>query len=338
MLSLPTILLILAALSLGATVIAVMIALRSQREASSAIFPIVREEETQRARRARLSIFVWIAVMALFLGGWLATLRQNTPPSETATSTLPETVSSDLPLNSQPTLASIAVLDPTDTPLASLEPTATLDPVGVTVQLVEAPTITNTPLPLATSLPTATPTLTPVAATSTLAPTPEPSATFTLTPLPTNTPLPPTATPEPSPTPTETPVPPTSTPTRLVVVPQVAATTPPRTPAPEGIRVGPIQFATEITSSYEPINPKTTFPKEVKSIYAVYQTSGIKKGLPIRVIWYQNGVELAREEGIWEWGTSDRSFTFLGPRGEGLYKLELYVNDSIVATSLFEIK
>src|SRR5262245_33367564 len=106
MLSLPTILLILAALSLGATVIAVMIALRSQREASSAIFPIVREEETLRARRARLSIFVWIAVTALFLGGWLATLRQNTSSSETAASTSPESASSEPSPDSQPTLAS----------------------------------------------------------------------------------------------------------------------------------------------------------------------------------------------------------------------------------------
>jgi hypothetical protein len=335
MLSLPTILLILAALSLGATVIAVMIALRSQREASSAIFPIVREEQTLRARRARLSIFVWVAVTALFLGGWLATFRQSGDSPTTVTSTSPAPASSEPSMEGQPTLASIAVLAPTDTPLPEPIATATSSPAGVTVQLVDEPTMTNTPPPLDTATPTATPTLTPEPATSTLTPTPEPSATSTQTPLPTNTPLPPTATPEPSPTPTETPAPPTATP---INVPQVAATTPPRTPAPEGVRVGPIQFATEITSTYEPIDPATTFPVGVKSIYAVYQTSGMRKGLPFRVIWYQNGVELAREEGIWEWGTSDRSFTFLGPRGEGLYKLELYVNDSIVATSLFEIK
>ena len=150
MLSLPTILLILAALSLGATLIAVMIALRSQREASSAIFPIVREEETLRARRARLSIFVWIAVTALFLGGWLATLRQDTPSGETTASTSPESSP-----NSQPTLASIAVLALTDTPL----PLSTATPGSVIVKLVESPTVTNTPLPLDTSTPTATPTL-----------------------------------------------------------------------------------------------------------------------------------------------------------------------------------
>jgi hypothetical protein len=333
MLSLPTILLMLAALSLAATVIAMLVALRSQREASSAIFPIVREEETLRARRARLSIFVWIAVTALFVGGWLATLRQGMPEETTVSA------SAGTPFAGESTVASVAIITPTDTPPPPAEPSATPTEVAqIIVQQVEEPTVTDTPLPPDTATATTSPTSTTVPATSTLTPTPEPSATLTPTPLPSDTPVPPTPTPEPLPTPTETPIPPTATPTRRVVVPQVASTSPARTPAPPGVRVGPIQFATEITSDYEPIDPKTVFPKDTRSIYAVYQTSGMRKGLPFRVIWYQDGVELAREEGIWEWGTSDRSFTFMGPRGEGLYKLELYVHDSIVATNLFEIK
>ena len=75
MVSLPTILLILAAVSIGASVIAAIIAFRSAREARSAIFPIVREEETVRAQRARIATFLLSAFTALFLGGWLATLR-----------------------------------------------------------------------------------------------------------------------------------------------------------------------------------------------------------------------------------------------------------------------
>ena len=63
MASLPTILLILAALSAGATVIAIIVAFRSQREAQSAIFPIVREQESVRAQRATVALllrpFLW---------------------------------------------------------------------------------------------------------------------------------------------------------------------------------------------------------------------------------------------------------------------------------------
>src|SRR5262245_34906224 len=247
MLSLPTILLVLAALSLGATVIAILIALRSQREASSAIFPIVREEETLRARRARLSIFVWIAVTALFLGGWLATLRQRAPAEQVASA------SAETPPANEPVVAA-------SSPTPPAEPSST--PVGVApvvVEQVTEPTITNTPPPPATLAPAPNPTATPLPATSTLTPVPAPAATSTSTPLPTDTPAPPTATLEPSPTATETPIPPTPTPTRHIVVPQVASTSPPRTPAPSSVRVGPIQFATEITPELEPIDPKTIF-------------------------------------------------------------------------------
>ena len=49
-------------------------------------------------------------------------------------------------------------------------------------------------------------------------------------------------------------------------------------------------------------------------------------------------MEFAREEGGWEWGVKARSFTFVRPQGEGLYKLELWVNDTVVATKLFEVE
>jgi hypothetical protein len=80
------------------------------------------------------------------------------------------------------------------------------------------------------------------------------------------------------------------------------------------------------------------FPKDVKEIFAVYPVRGMQRGLPVRVVWYLNGVELARQEGQWEWATNTRSFTFFTPKGSGLYKLELYVNDTIVATNLFEVQ
>src|SRR5262245_35089561 len=135
MLSLPTILLILAALSLGATIIAVMVALRSQREASSAIFPIVREEETLRAQRARLSIFVWMAITALFLGGWLATLRQAFSTATTAASTSDEVASAEVTSTEPPTATILPLLGSTNTSQTQPEPSATAtEVVAFTVQ------------------------------------------------------------------------------------------------------------------------------------------------------------------------------------------------------------
>jgi len=330
MASLPNILLILAAISIGATVIAVLIAFRSQREAQAAIFPIVREEESIKAQRARLAIFVWVAITALFLGGWLATFRLTISN---------DTTTEDSDTVSDQSVEAVALEPATETPLPIIEPSPTPPSIETETQQPAPellPTETLAPLILPTVTPTSLPEPTqPPPAT----PTPEPTLTFTPTPLPatptlTSTPLPPTVTP----TETSTSVPPTVTPTPTALIIKFPTTPPPRTPAPPETRVGPIQFATEITPDLEAVNPNDTFPNGVEIIYAVYPVRGMQKGLNFKVIWYQNGVEVAREDGQWQWPTETRSYTFIGPSGEGLYKLELYVNDSIVATNLFEVR
>jgi hypothetical protein len=102
--------------------------------------------------------------------------------------------------------------------------------------------------------------------------------------------------------------------------------------------MGPIQFATEITEEFEAVNPNDVFPNGSGTIYAVYPFSGMQKEVDFKSVWYRNGVELARDESKWQWGERARSYSFLVPRGTGLYKLELYVNDSVVASGLFEIR
>ena len=311
--SLPTILLILAALSIGATVIAILIAFRSQREAQTAIFPIVREQESSRAQRARLSIFVWIAITALFLGGWLATLRLNAS-GDINTPVASET-SSGQALTQEPEV----VFEPT-LPIIELSPTTQTE--------IQPLVPTETPITIA-------PANTPVANSPTSIP--EPSSTFTLTPptptaTPTNTPVPPTATP----TSTATPVPPTSTPTPAGGIPILTPV--PRTPAPSEARMGPIEFAEDVTSDIQAINSSDIFPNGIDIVYAIYPFSGMQRGLDFTAIWYRNGVEVAREETEWPYGERATSYSFLVPRGEGLYKLELHVNDTIMASGLFEVR
>ena len=327
MATLPTILLILAALSIGATVIAGLIAFRSQREASSAIFPIVREEEINRARRARVSVFVWIAITALFIGGWLATLRLSSPAQ-------PAEELAAAPVPGAPTevaeLAAEPVEPPTDTPAPIVEPsfTATVAPT----EEVEEPTATSTPSPTATA--------TPVPPTPTATPTQEPTSTptATTTPVPpTETPLPLVPTVTPTPTADNTVVSPLPTPT-VNSDAVAAAVTSDRTPAPTSVRVGPIEFSLEINDDLEAINPDDLFPEDADRVFAVFPFSGMEEGLPFKVLWFKDGMEFAREEGGWEWGNKARSFTYVRPQGEGLYKLELWVNDTVVATKLFEIE
>ncbi len=318
MASLPTILLILAALSAGATVIAIIIAFRSQREAQSAIFPIVREQESVRAQRARMSIFVWVAITALFMGGWLASLRLVSARDTTG-------IASDPAVN-QP-IGEVAVVADTATPLFAIEPVASATASGgdgqqPTAENPAADTV-EPPLPTATQAPLPSPTPEP---TATFSPTPVPP-----TPTPTNTPVPPTATPTETPTATPTATP---TPIRGIVLPDST----PRTPAPTGSRMGPIQFAENVTDELEAVNPSDIFPDGIAAVYAVFPFSGIPKGVDFTIVWYKNGVEVARDQEPWQYGESARSYSFLVPRGEGLYKLELYINDTIMASDLFEVR
>lgn len=313
MFSLPTLLLILAGVSIGAAVIAALIAFRSAREARSAIFPIVREEETLRAQRARIATFMLSALTALFLGGWLATLRLGAPPADNNVAAVPPVESPAIAfvtetaiiVTAPPVVAATSTVAQQVQAVATPLPPASVPPVTITETAVEAavgPATAAQPAP--TEPPPPSPTL----------------------PPPTATPVPPTAIPTDTPTPTAT-----------VIVAQVP-TSGPRTPAPPGVRMGPIQFAADITPNIEAINPGDFFPQNTESVYAVYPYSGMVDGVDFAAVWYQNGVELWRDEQKWRWGDNAQFYSFLNPPGDGLYKLELYVNDSVVATGIFEIR
>jgi hypothetical protein len=102
--------------------------------------------------------------------------------------------------------------------------------------------------------------------------------------------------------------------------------------------MGPIQFGTGVTDDLEIINPGIVFSPDIDTVYALYPFRGMEEGLEFTTVWYHNGVELGREGTAWEFGEMGNSFSFMKSRGPGLYKLELYVNDSVVATKLFEIR
>jgi hypothetical protein len=163
---LPTILLILSAISIGATVIAILVALRSAREARTAIFPIVKEEESSRARRARVSILVWIAITAILLGGWLASLRFSATDESSVTTDEP---------SGQP--AETSVVEFATQALPEVQPTATVVPPTIASGASQA----TTPPTETASSPTPAPTV------STLTPTEAPTS---VPPSPTATPVP----------------------------------------------------------------------------------------------------------------------------------------------------
>lgn len=323
----PTILLILAAVSIGVMVIAAVVSLRSGREARSTLFPIIREEETARSRRARVAAFIMSALTALFLGGWLATLwlvdfnaqalSSDTTPAPAITPAV-AAVPTDVPTDIPPISPETGSAQPGTAPLAA--PAQAL-PTEIPAALsLAAPAQAAEAQPLPAALP---PTFTPVAVVELATPSPTP----TVTPVP----------PSPTPTATPSPIPPTATPT-LPAPGAYFPTSVARTPAPPEAKIGPIQFAAGITRDVEAINPNRRFPATIHSIYAVYSYSGMQNGLDFTAVWYKNGVEVSRGSEEWRWGVKASSYSYFNPPGEGLYKLELYINDSVLATGLFEIR
>jgi hypothetical protein len=305
---LPALLLILVAGSIGATVIALMFARRSIKEARSTIFPVVREEETMRARWAGISSVIFAGLSLLFFTGWLAYLVPSQPndvvaievesePSEVAAALSPPVENNQATVIENETIEHEAT-----TPLVQIE-TRPLD----TPTLLAKATTSVPPLPSATATPTAskptpvvvrviTPTITPKIAQSDVA------TLLAAIPIP--------------------------------VMKIITGPSPIRS-APDA-RLGPISFTTDAET--ESPTFKNIFPENVGRVYAIYPFSGMVNGAKFTMVWYHDDQELWRSEQDWQWGMSASSFTFINNSGEGTYRVELYVNGTILASNSFDIQ
>ena len=103
------------------------------------------------------------------------------------------------------------------------------------------------------------------------------------------------------------------------------------------MELGPIAFAAEVTGRRQPISPSTVFSDTTNRVYATFPYSGMRDGLTWTQVWYFNDAEFSRGEEVWQWGSDDRSFVFTRLVGAGDYRLELYVNDDLVASGEFRV-
>lgn len=153
-----------------------------------------------------------------------------------------------------------------------------------------------------------------------------PPASATTAPRATATPKPATSTATLAPSATPSPVPRTPTPTA-----------PPAT-APASAQMGPITFSTRITDERQPVSPASTFSDAVSRVYATFPYSGMQNGLNWTQVWYYNGTEYNHGEYRWDWGNADQSYIFTRLVGAGNYRLELYVNDDLLASAEFTVQ
>ncbi|MEM7033876.1 MAG: hypothetical protein AAF629_30320, partial [Chloroflexota bacterium] len=357
---LPLILLFAAALSSGVAVLLFTIYLRSSREKRNTIFPVVRETEALRATWARLGFILFAIVSAISAGGWFATQQRLALPSFDA----PDAgVVTTVPDDRDITLANILTATPTIQAIGTptLEPVSfnanTPTPTSIPPTPSATNTTTSTPTPTQTSTPTETQTPIP----STFTPTPtvtatviavtvvadstpvtRPSLTTTIaitsttlitdtnTITDTDTSASPitetiviTSTPGSALLATTTPITPSQNDTIPSATP-TATTTP--IPLPDNTKLGPVVFATEITSRRFAVNPQTTFPLGVGQIYAIFPYEGMRNGWDFTIIWYYQDREILNDTEAWRWGSTDQSFTFIRPTAAGSYRVELQVN------------
>jgi hypothetical protein len=101
--------------------------------------------------------------------------------------------------------------------------------------------------------------------------------------------------------------------------------------------MGPIAFTAEINDRREPINSTTVFSDTVSRVYAAFPYNGMRNGLTWTHVWYFNDAEFSRGEETWKWGSADRSYVFTKLVGSGEYRLELLVNDELVASGAFTV-
>ncbi len=141
---LPLALLIVSALLVGATVLAIITAVRSLRERRITIFPVVRETETLRAQRALLAAGIFTVLAAAGIGGWAATQRQ------------PENIlrAQTVSTQTRPEISAVTPVVPTATPAPPQPLPAAPTVVGVSTIITPEPTVTPAP----TAIPTETPT------------------------------------------------------------------------------------------------------------------------------------------------------------------------------------
>jgi hypothetical protein len=153
-----------------------------------------------------------------------------------------------------------------------------------------------------------------------------PAASATSVPPATSAPRLATSTSAPAPSATRRPVPQTPTPTA-----------PPAT-APVSAQMGPIIFSTRITDDRQPVSPTSDFSDSIDRVYATFPYSGMQNGLNWTQVWYYNGAEYSRGENRWDWGNADQSYIFTRLVGAGTYRLELYVNDDLLASAEFTVQ
>lgn len=97
-------------------------------------------------------------------------------------------------------------------------------------------------------------------------------------------------------------------------------------------------FSEGISDDEAPTEPSYLLPSGITEVYAFFDYENMRDGASWSRVWTYQGRELARGSATWDAGASGSSWIGLSadaPLDPGTYRLEIYVEDSLVAASNF---
>jgi serine protease Do len=99
-------------------------------------------------------------------------------------------------------------------------------------------------------------------------------------------------------------------------------------------------FSDGVTDDGQPTNPTYMLPSGITEVYAFFDYEDMSDGLAWNRIWYYEGEQTATKPDTWGWGSSGSawvSISYNEPLDPGTYRLELFIEDALVAASNFTV-
>lgn len=99
-------------------------------------------------------------------------------------------------------------------------------------------------------------------------------------------------------------------------------------------------FSDGVTADDRPTNPTYLLPSGITKVYAFFDYTGMRDGLPWSRVWTYEGDQVATGSATWDMGASGSAWVSLSadePLDPGTYRLELFVEDTLAAASDFTV-
>lgn len=100
--------------------------------------------------------------------------------------------------------------------------------------------------------------------------------------------------------------------------------------------LGTLQFSTEVSDEYAPVQPRRIFPEGSYTIYATFDYEEMADGMEWAWIWRHNGEVRSGGNELWAYGDDGPGYVYLNPEEgfqSGEYTVEVWVNSELLTQS-----